>query len=247
MPSNHIRFNRTALSFGAALTFFLMMSGCDNSQPSGQVIARVNGDDLTLPEFEHERGRMPEVPASGIDNAVVEAMVRRRALAQIAQQRGLEQDPQYHFELRRAREELLVGALYRRLANDARKSSDQDIVTYMAKHPWQFSERRILQLSGSGGGPASELTIDTADYAVRPPFPVMEISPGRSMLWQGRVYRVSQVREAPLEAKAGRAWALNRLTSAFAEQKASALYKQVLESGRLQYAPGYGPSGAQNR
>lgn len=247
MPFYQNRFNRTALSIGAAFTFFWMMSGCDDSQPSGQVIARVNGDDLTLPEFEHERGRMPDVPASGIDNAVVEAMVRRRALAQIAQQQGLEQDPQYHFELRRAREELLVEALHRRLASDAVKPSDQDIVTYMAKHPWQFSERRILQLSGADNGMASELTIDTAQYSVRPPFPLMEISTDRSMLWQGRVYIVSQVREAPLEAKAGRALALDRLISQAAEQKASKLYKQVLESGRLQYAPGYGPSGAQNR
>lgn len=247
MHSNLALFNRTALWFGGCLSICVAVAGCSDPAPSGQILARVSGEDVTVQEFEHERGRMPDVPVSQIDNSSLETMVRRRALAQLARRRDLEQDPQYHFELRRTREELLVDALYRQLENDIQKPTQQDIADYIAGHPWQFSQRRIVALSSTDETDRAGLTIDTAHYNVRPPFPVMEIASGRSMLWQGKVHNVDQVREAPLEAETARVWASDRLMSAAVEKEVTKLLRQMLESGQLQYAPGYGPSGAQGR
>lgn len=240
-------FNCHTLPRGLALMFCLAIASCGDAPPSGQVMARVGGEDVTVPEFEFEVGRRPGDPPSLQDNAHLEIMLRRTALAQIAKDRGLEQDPKYHFALQRARDELLVDALYRRLQDQTAEPGEQEIAGFMEAHPWQFTDRRVLELSRSDKAAESALTIDTAEFSSRPPFPIMEIAAGQDMLWRGEVYRVSRILALPIEAEAARQWAARQLRAAKVEDKVAGLYNDLLASGRLQYAPGYGPSREQGR
>lgn len=240
-------FNRYPLQSCLVLICCLAIVGCGEPAPSGQIIARVSGEDVTVPEFEFEVGRRPGVPPSLQDNAVLENMLRRTALAQIARDRGLEQDPKYHFDLRRARDELLVDALYRRLQDETAKPSEPEIARFVEAHPWQFTDRRVLELSRRDKAAEVRLTIDSAEFSSRPPFPVMEIATGQDLLWRGDVYRVSRILESPIEAEAASQWASEQLRAAKVEGEVAGLYNDLLESGRLQYAPGYGPSRGQGR
>lgn len=240
-------FNCHPLPRGLALMFCLAIASCGDAPPSGQIMARVSGEDVSVSEFEFEVGRRPGDPPSLQDNAHLETMLRRAALAQIARDRGLEQDPKYHFALRRARDELLVDALYRRLQEQTAEPGRREIAGFMEAYPWQFNARRVLELSRNHKATESTLTIDTAEFSSRPPFPIMEIAAGQDMLWRGEVYRVSRIVELPIEAEAARQWAARQLSAARVEDKAARLYNDLLESGRLQYAPGYGPSNEQLR
>lgn len=247
MHSNQMSFNRTTARLLAPLAACLVLSGCGNEVPSEQVIARVDGRDVTITEFEFETERQPAAPPTADDIAVLEVITRRKVLAQIAEERGLEQEPRYHFEFRRAREALLVDALYRELESDTPAPSDPQIVAYIARHAWQFAERRVLVLSTGNGETARQTTIDTAGFLEQPPFPIMTIAPGQKMLWQGAVHDVLDVREVPPAPGEARTWASDRLKVQRVEEKLVSLYGRALESGQLQYAPGYGPSGTQRR
>lgn len=240
-------FNCYWLPRAFALILCLPIVSCEDAPPSGQVIAKVNGEDVTVPEFEFEVGRRPGDPPTLQDNAQLENMVRRAALAQIARDRGLEQDPEYHFALRRARDELLVDALYRRLQDQIAEPSETEIAAFVKAHPWQFTNRRVLELSRGDKAVERRLTIDTAEFSSRPPFPVMEIDAGQDLFWRGDVYRVSQILALPIETEAARQWATRQLRAAKVEEKVAGLYNDLLERGRLQYAPGYGPSSKQGR
>lgn len=227
------------------LAIMLTTVACKNDLPTGQVIAEVNNQDVTISEFVYEAQREPASPPPSADLAVVEQIVRRKVFAGIAQERGLEQDPLYHFEFRRAREALLVEALYRDLANEVPTPSEHEITTYVAAHPWLFSERRLLILVAGPEDGEPQTTIDTASFSNAPPFPILQISAGAKMRWQGRVREVVEVQKVQMPESDMRRFAIRRMGAQKVEEKLARMFARAMENGELQYASGYGPSSAQ--
>lgn len=247
MHSDPGSLNHTSWGRFALLAACVAITACRSDVPTGQVIAQVHDQDVTISEFAFEAGRQPATPPTGADTAVLEAIARRKVFAHIAEERGLEQEPQYHFELRRAREALLSEALYRQLEGEVAAPSGTEVDAYIAAHPWKFAERRLLILQAGSGRTVREKTIDTASFAAKPPFPIMQISLGEKMRWQGEVHEVLEVRPIGIPLSDMKRWASDRMKAEKTDEKLEKLFARVLENGQLQYAPGYGPSGTQLR
>ena len=130
---------RVLLTFG----IILGLQACAG-EPSGQVVAIVNGEEITQVELNSE---LSELPANvvGDDQAirgeVLRQIVDRRILAQLAAEEGFDRDPIFITNARRLREQLLVKMYGDRQADSVRLPDTASVKKYLADHPKKFSER----------------------------------------------------------------------------------------------------------
>lgn len=137
-----------ALLLGAALA----LSACSNetkaedSLKKGQVVATVDGEDITVYELNAElQGlTLPDGAQRRIaEKAALQRMVDRKLLAKIARDRGLEKTPDYLLQKRLADENILVSLLRRDVARQIPPVSDEDAEKFVAANPLTFAQRKI--------------------------------------------------------------------------------------------------------
>jgi EpsD family peptidyl-prolyl cis-trans isomerase len=125
---------------GAAL---LCLQAC-NGEPKGQVVAIVNGEEITQAELNAE---ISELPASiggdkeAIRRQVLQQIVDRRLMAQVAKEEGFDRDPSFLTRERRLREELLVQMYGQKQAETVRVPDAAAVKKYLSDNPGKFSER----------------------------------------------------------------------------------------------------------
>jgi EpsD family peptidyl-prolyl cis-trans isomerase len=134
---------------GAALT----MSGCDRvkslvgGKPKGQVVATVNGKEITALELRTELGgfgsRDPAIMKAAQQQAL-ERIILRRLLADEARKAKLDKSPDYVIQVQRGEDTLLTQLYTRRLAAALPKPSKQDADTYVSANPDKFAGRKVL-------------------------------------------------------------------------------------------------------
>ena len=113
------------VSLIALASVSLTIAGCQK-KAEGQVVAVVNGEEITLTELNAEISEL-NVPESAdkelVRSRVLQRMVDRRLLVQAAKEAGLDRDPEYLTQERRMREQLLVN-MYGRKTMDTVKVPD---------------------------------------------------------------------------------------------------------------------------
>ncbi len=126
----------------------VMLSACDK-KPEGQIVAVVNGEEVSLSELNQElRGaNIPE----GADKKLImrnllQRVIDRRLLAQAAKEQGIDRDPEYIATQRRASEELLVQMYSRKAASGIKVPDAAALDKFMAENPAMFAQRQQLQL-----------------------------------------------------------------------------------------------------
>lgn len=132
----------------ALASLALMLSACQK-KAEGQVVAVVNGEEITLTELNAEIAEM-NLPASADKNMVrsrvLQRMVDRRLLVQAAKEAGLDRDPAYLTQERRMQEQLLV-SMYGKKAMDTIKVPDPaSLDRFISTHPGAFSGRKRFAL-----------------------------------------------------------------------------------------------------
>mgnify|MGYP000853133492 CR=1 FL=1 len=143
------QFSKSALIVGIALS--ALIAGCDKTDelPKGQVVATVDGTDITTTELNSEIALAqapPEVPRKMIEQAALERIVERRMLADVATERGLDKSPQFLMEKRRVDDGLLVQALQGSIAAKVPTVTPEAAEKYIAAHPLQFGDRKIYTI-----------------------------------------------------------------------------------------------------
>ena len=138
----------TKVSLIAIASLSLALSACQK-KAEGQVVAVVNGEEITLNELNGEISEL-NVPATAdkerVRAEVLQQMVERRLLAQAAKDAGLDRDPTYISQERRLKERLLV-SLYGKKAFDTVQVPDAaKIEQYMTSHPGMFADRKRYRL-----------------------------------------------------------------------------------------------------
>ncbi|WP_165362118.1 EpsD family peptidyl-prolyl cis-trans isomerase [Qipengyuania thermophila] len=132
----------------AAVLATTALAACDR-EPTGQVAAVVNGEEITLQEINAELSGL-NIPA-GVDEKQVqqtalERIIERRLLANIAREEGVEQSPEYLIRKRQLEDALLV-QLYRQRQERAASVPDQRAIdAYVQANPGIFAERTIYTL-----------------------------------------------------------------------------------------------------
>ena len=132
----------TTVALGVAL------AGC-SKKPTDQVVAVVNGEEISLPELNAELGNA-QVPA-GVDKKVVQQqllqrLVDRRLLSQSAKDQGLDRDPSFIVEQRRVNESLLVERLAKRTNDTIPVPSAAEIDKFIASNGSLFGARQLYNV-----------------------------------------------------------------------------------------------------
>lgn len=146
-----IRTFALAAGLGAAV----MLSGCDRikglmgggGQPKGQVVATVNGEEVTALEMRAELGNFSSRDPAIVKAAQQQALQRiilRRLLAQEARKQKLDKSPEYTIQVKRGEENLLAQLYQRKLAGGTVQPTRQEAEAYVAAHPQQFASREVL-------------------------------------------------------------------------------------------------------
>lgn len=142
----------TIVALGAAMLLAACGQGEDSTRAleKGQVVATVNGEDVTIYELNAElRGaQLPTDPKQRklAEQAALQQIINRKILADLAIDKKLDKSPDYLLQERRAREGLLVQLLQQQIASQVPKPSRQDAERYMAQNPDRFAQRKILAI-----------------------------------------------------------------------------------------------------
>ena len=136
------------IAYVSLVTALLVTSGC-GKKATGQVVAVVNGDEITLDELNAELNSV-NLPASADKKLamrqLLQQVVDRRLLAQTAKEQGLDRDPAYVTQQRRMNEDLLVRMYAKKSADTIPVPTAAEIDKYIAEHPLVFGSRTRYKL-----------------------------------------------------------------------------------------------------
>jgi EpsD family peptidyl-prolyl cis-trans isomerase len=133
----------------------LMLSGCDQVKklaggggaPKGQVVATVNGEEVTTLELRAELGnfgsRDPNVMKAAQQQAL-QRIILRRILADKARGEKLDKSPEYAMQVKRGEETLLAQLYTRKLATKTSAPTRADAEAFVNSHPAMFGNRKVL-------------------------------------------------------------------------------------------------------
>jgi EpsD family peptidyl-prolyl cis-trans isomerase len=127
---------------GAAAALVLL-SGCQK-KATGQVAAVVNGEEISIAELnaELQGAKIPDtVDKKKLMSQVLQRVIDRKVMVQRAKDQGLDKDPQFLIQQRRANDNLLVSLLGRQAAKGISVPDQGTIDKYIADHPSIFAQR----------------------------------------------------------------------------------------------------------
>lgn len=120
-----------------------------NKAPTGQVVATVDGDEITLSEVRAEmQGAQAATPQAQkqLEEAALRQIIVRKIMANAAHEQGLDKSPAFAIEKQRAGQTLLTQALQRQLASTVSPPSREDAESFIAAHPEMFANRKLIIL-----------------------------------------------------------------------------------------------------
>lgn len=139
----------------AVATSVVALAGCDRAkallggggQPKGQVVATVNGEEITALELRAELGgfssRDPAVVKAAQQTAL-QRIIMRRLMADAAKEQKLDKSPDFTVQKQRTEEAILAELYQRKLAGSAGQPTREEAEAYVASHPEQFAQRQLL-------------------------------------------------------------------------------------------------------
>jgi EpsD family peptidyl-prolyl cis-trans isomerase len=120
----------------------------DNKAPAGQVVATVDGEEITSTELRAEMAGVPPqaTPAANkaVEQAALQQIVVRKLLAHAAHDQGLDKTPEYAVMKLKANESLAAQALQRKMASTVLTASRGDAEAFVSSHPSMFAQRKVL-------------------------------------------------------------------------------------------------------
>lgn len=131
------------------LACVMALSACksdSSSTPAGQVVATVNGTEITTAELNQE---MAGFTANGLSKdaaqqAAINALLMRHIVADAAVNSKLDRLPATAVMQEKARQMVLIEALSQNLRDSVPPPSREEAESYVNEHPNSFSQRRIF-------------------------------------------------------------------------------------------------------
>jgi peptidyl-prolyl cis-trans isomerase C len=139
--------NKTMLITGAS-ALLLLVGGCEK-KVGGQVVAVVNGEEVTQQEVNAEL-QAANIPATADKKAVmaqvVQQIVDRKLLVQKAKAEGLDKSPNYLEQLRRGEDALIINLLTTKAAKGVALPDATAVDKFISENPTLFSQRKRYTL-----------------------------------------------------------------------------------------------------
>jgi peptidyl-prolyl cis-trans isomerase C len=138
---------RNLLLGGVAALAFVSAS-CNKAEPKGQVIAVVNGEEITVGELNQEaRARGISIGNDPAARArVMRDLVDRKILAAQAVRENVDRNPEHLLAARRLNELLLVQELIARRRGPA-EPTDAEVAAFIKAHPHAFDQRVSIRMA----------------------------------------------------------------------------------------------------
>ena len=149
---------RKVIPASIALSLALVLAGCGDSDEKGgaaeqlekgQVVATLNGEDITVHELNAELMGVA-LPTGerrkAVEQAALQQIINRKILANEARERGLDKTPMYILQERRADEALLVQLLQRDIASKMPQPTRDQAEAFIRQNPQLFAERKIYTI-----------------------------------------------------------------------------------------------------
>ena len=140
------------IATGPALALFIAACGGTGSdKKTGQVVASVDGAEITVHQLNAELGRLNIPPASAdaadrITAGVLRNLVDQQLLVEQAKEKDLDRAPQVVQALELAKRQILAQAYIRQLAGSPQAPVEQELVEYYNQHPELFQNRKLYTL-----------------------------------------------------------------------------------------------------
>jgi len=137
------------LAAGVASAALVLLAGCHkgtNSAPTGQVVASVNGQEVTQREVQAELNGFSspdENAARKAQQGAVQAILNRKILAKAAKEAGIDKSAQYQLMRARTDELTLAQAYEQQVVSKLPRPTQDEINQYIAQHPNTFAQRKI--------------------------------------------------------------------------------------------------------
>jgi EpsD family peptidyl-prolyl cis-trans isomerase len=113
----------------------------------GQVLARVNGDEVSVHQLNFALTQGPgRSPAAADQGALLDKMIDRQLALQQALDKKLDRRPDVMMRLEEARRDILAAAYVAELSAGMPGPTDVEVASYYRDHPGLFSERKLFRL-----------------------------------------------------------------------------------------------------
>jgi EpsD family peptidyl-prolyl cis-trans isomerase len=132
----------------AILFSILVTASCNQGSPKGQVIAVVNGDEITIAELNEEARARNIVGANdpSVRGALLRDLIDRKLLVQKALKEGLDRNRQHLIAVERMKEVLLAQRLLASVGQGLDAPSQAELQRFIAANPAAFDRRTILSV-----------------------------------------------------------------------------------------------------
>ena len=130
----------------------LALAACGKSgkPPEGQVVATVDGKDVTIHELTAEIAQIPnqggDAPRKLVESVALARVIERKMLVQEATKRKLDQNPQFLLARQRTDETLLVQALQADIVQKVTATPRENAQKFVSENPQVFGDRKIFTL-----------------------------------------------------------------------------------------------------
>src|SRR5271165_576732 len=121
--------------------------GGGHKAPTGQVVANVDGREVTLRELNAEMGTAtyPDPKArKAAEQVALRNIVARIILADAARAQGLDKTPDFALQKQRAIDTVLAQALQQKLISTVPQPTKEEAQSYISAHPDIFLERKVF-------------------------------------------------------------------------------------------------------
>lgn len=135
----------------AAVVSLMGLAGCHNGPktPTGQVVATVDGAEITTTELKQELAGFRSSDPKAYDIAkrrALQNIVARKLVAKEARSQHLDQTPDFAVKQQRLNELLLAEAYQAKILSAVPAATPEDVDRFVAAHPDMFAARKIFQL-----------------------------------------------------------------------------------------------------
>jgi EpsD family peptidyl-prolyl cis-trans isomerase len=139
---------KIGMMFAGQAVILLLLGGCEKTA-GGQVVAVVNGEEITQQDLNGEL-QGATIPA-GVDKSqalgqVLQQIVDRKLLVQEAKAQGLDKSPEYLAQVRRSQDGLMINLLASKATKGISLPDGAAVDRYIATNPTMFSARRRYSL-----------------------------------------------------------------------------------------------------
>ena len=127
------------------------LTGCDQvgDKKATQVVAQVNGDEITVHQLNSVLARTPgasQAQAERIKREALERLVNQQLVKQQAIERKLDRTPAVVQAIENAKSDILARAYFEQLAATEPKPTAEEAKQYYTQHPELFAQRRIFHV-----------------------------------------------------------------------------------------------------